>query len=135
MENHFTRITRYFLIFHVLIFIITLLYIISLNIIVHHYYMFDSRMPWQETFLNKPLKPLLEIQVLLYFSKLFLILPLVAIIWYRKYLKRSFYIYFALTCSIYLAIEFNLIHNLFYKIMGGYDDNNFSFDSSKLRFI
>ena len=135
MENKFTKFTKHLLSVHIVIFIITLCYILSLKIIKDYFYIFDKRMPWQETFFNIPLKILLSIQVILYWSKFFLLFSAIVIIFYRLNLSRKFYIFLVATCIIYFAIEFNLIHNLFNFILQGYDFNAPTFNSNDYKFF
>jgi hypothetical protein len=128
MENKFTKFTKYILGTHVILFIITIVYMLIVNIIVNYFYMYDARRPWQTTFLNTPLTILIYIQILLYWTKFFLFLSLIALVFYRSNVTRIFYVYLLATILICILIEFNVIHVFFNFILQGYD-----FDGATLK--
>ena len=134
MENSFVKTTKYFLILHALLFAATLIYIISVRVIRDHFYMYDYRMPWQETYLNSPLQILLLIQTLLYIFKIFLLFPIIALVFFRPMISRRFYIYLIATCFIYLSIKLNLVHTLFDLILPHYDFDGLTFDSKNISY-
>ena len=124
MENHLTRFTRYFLLFHIIIFILMLIYIIALRIIKDHFYMFDSRMPWQQTFFNKPLYYLTSMHIILYWSKSFVIMTFVSLLVSPSFgNSRKMLICFFFTVCIYMVIKLNVVHEIFSYLMHGYDFN------------
>ena len=135
MENKFTKFTKYFLGSHILLFGITIIYLITLRILNNHYHMFVYGSQWASSYLREILFYLLLIQLILYWFKLFLILPAIAIKLYRPNVSRRFYIYLAITCLIYLSIELGLVHMLFKFILRCYDSSNFPLDHQMLALI
>jgi hypothetical protein len=135
MENKFTKFTKYFLGTHILLFGITIIYLITLRILNDHFHMFDYDSQWASSYMREILFYLLFIQVLLYWFKFFVILPAIVIIFYRPNVSRMFYIYLIITCLTYISIEVGLVHLLFKLTLRFYDSSNFPLNHQVLALI
>lgn len=93
--------------------------------------MYDAQMPWQETFLNKPLKFSLSLLMVLYWFKLFVAIGLVVFLKSNRKIERNILIPLIWTTIVYLLIKLNFAHNLFDFILHGYDFKTMSLNSSQ----
>lgn len=135
MEKKITNTIKYFLVSHILLVIILLLYVSFVAITRKYFYMFDERMPWQETCLNVPLKYLLSINLVLYWTKLFAFSFFILLLSNHFNLNRKILFLMIIVLIIYLIIKFNILHNLIDLILSGYDVNAPTLDASNYKYF
>jgi hypothetical protein len=131
MDKKSLKAIRLFLWLHIGLFAFSLLYVFIVVVIKKYFYMYDAQMPWQETFLNKPLKFSLSLLMVLYWFKLFVAIGLVVFLKSNRKIERNILIPLIWTTIVYLLIKLNFAHNLFDFILHGYDFKTMSLNSSQ----
>lgn len=135
MENQFSKIIRYFLMFHYIALFLAIFSVVFVRISIDYFQFIDNRMPWQETWLNYPVNFCNSILYLLFLPKFFLIFSLIVFKEDFQNLKRSFFLLLAGVILIDFLLRFNVIHNLWQYILWGYDCNSITLNMKESIFL
>ena len=123
MKTIFRKSLKYVLLSHIIIFILLLLCIGFVAIMRNDFYMFDERMPWQETFLNLPLKWLLSINLIFYWTKFSALYFMIVLLISNFKIKRGDLLLMIAVVIIYLLIKTGIFHYFANFVLHGYDCN------------
>ena len=129
MENKFTKFTKYFLLSHVALAAFTIIWLLFVRISLSFQTTTYHVTPLYATYKCSVLNILLFIQFFLYLSRAFLILPCIAMLFYRRKLSVGFFTYLGLICLICISVKLNWAHIFFNYILPYYD-----FDAYSLRY-
>jgi len=97
--------------------------------------MFNERMPWQETYLNIPLRYLLSINIFLFWTKGFAVFSIIYLIINRFRVNRKVLVLMLIVLVIYGLIRSNVVHYMFNTILFSYDFNAPSLNVNKYVFF
>jgi len=121
MEGLLSKSTKWLLKIHIWLFFGVIGYLLFVKVLKNHFYPFDERMPWQETVLNLPLKFMLSIQLIFFWSKLFVIFFFIVLLKGKFNVLRGVSVRFFIVLIIYILIKSGILHEFLACVVKGYD--------------